>query len=307
VKTTVPIALLFISTISSYGQKIRFTDTSNVWTTVLTKPDHVYYVLFQDFRYSKDTFFEGFTYHQLGGYYIREDTTANKVFLRYASANDTSEHLLYNYNLRVSDTVYYDTAKDLANKYWVYQIDSTQINGIWYKVWHFEGNPLNNPSPLTLYHYNIIESIGCTNGLDFPLAPSLESMSCTQFTCFKNNGSSYPLSDPVAAWYIWERSALQFDNATSCTLAASNLSINTKPLSVFPNPIDATSKIIFPNNIRDGKLIICNTVGQMVININFKDKEEFLIGNAVYSPGIYFYHVSDNQSGVAYTGKFIYR
>ncbi len=312
-KKIILISLLVIFGISSFGQKIRFTDSTNRWrerdfqrggggasTTDVTNPVF----------YSSDTIINSKRYMNLVDgapvNFIREDSLAKKVYIR--ALYDTVDYLLYDYNLTIGDTLTNNVLGYGTLSSWVIGIDSTRINGIWYKIWYFKGGNFSTGD----YYYHVIEGIGCMNGLVLPVDWSLQSgypfnIRFEQIFCFQNQGIAYPLSNPVHIDNYYSSMSYVFDNAASCTLHAGNIVKKESGVFVSPNPIDPSSKITFPNNISSGSVAIFNDLGQSVLNLPFQNKEEILIGDKIKTLGIYYYRVIDNENGQAYSGKFIYR
>ena len=185
--------------------------------------------------------------------------------------------------------------------YWVDKIDSTNMDGIWYKVWHFIGGETD-----LKYHYNIIEGIGCTNGFEYPAYPSQLEHGSSQLVCFTNNGIHNSLAPAVTSWFINEWQTDNFDNSGCATLSVQKQNTHDQVM-VFPNPVNETSKLILPESLSSGTFIVQNTVGQTIVNTSFQNKKEILFGDQITIPGIYFYRLIDNQSKATYSGKFIYR
>ena len=186
-------------------------------------------------------------------------------------------------------------------------VDSTQINGLWYKIWKFNGYELADYATI-IDTFRVIEGIGCIEGLHFPCNPLGRSPDLsTQLECFENNGVSHALSNPVwETGLIW---SFYFDDDSSCrlNLEASNLSKGIGKVTVIPNPINASSRIVMPYKITSGKVIVLNDVGQTIINTTFHNKDEVLIGDKINMPGIYLYRVTDDLNNKTFAGKFIYR
>jgi hypothetical protein len=243
----------------------------------------------------------------LGGY-VLEDTIAKKVYYRYVNGIkiDTADRLLYDYNWVVGDTVnvHDDFLFGQNTTFKIFKIDSTKIAGFWYKVWHFEGG-LESHSISTQYHYNVIEGIGCTNGFSYPLAPNFEDETSMMLLCFNHNGTHPILSNPVTAWGLWERSTISFENNISCTLSEVQILKTKETISIVPNPITVSSRLVLPTTITSGTLVIYNNVGQVIVNSTFQNKQELLIGDKITVPGIYFYRVSNFEQGITLSGKFV--
>jgi len=303
--------LLLILNTSSFAQKIRFSDSTNVWKGLdydwTTSPPSVdLYTA----SYISDSIINGYHYKLLLAvfntyypnseyYFIREDTIASRVFARNlfysGSSSDTIEQILYDYNWLVGDTVnrYYGTSEHYQT--YIEGIDSTMINGIWHKVWHFM--PTATTESMGTAEYYVIEGMGCISDPLLPLRP-MAFENGTQLTCFANNGTT-PFVSPMVDGY--------FDNATSCTLAVNDIIKKNKSATVLPNPISIDSKITLPYSISSGTLVVLNDIGQTIINTPFQNKDELLIGDKITTLGIFFYRVTDKSTGNVFAGKFVYR
>jgi len=305
-KRTLLFLLFILLSISSFGQKIRFSDSTNVWhgydwSDAVSPP-----LSFPYFdSYIGDTIIHAITYkilkQDMGAsmVYVREDTLTNKVYAikTLPPDNDSTEQLLYDYSLNIGDTFetnhirYQTTAKD-----------SVIINALSYHTWHMHPFYVDSidMSVGSLNDIDIVEGIGCMNDPCFPLRPfSFETI--TNLTCFNNRGTTPPLSHTVGPY---------FNNSTSCSLTfglvVNNVANKNKNASLFPNPINESSEIVIPYNITSGNLVIVNDLGQEIINMPFQNKEQLLIGDQIKVPGIYCYRVRDNQSGATFSGKFVY-
>lgn len=115
----------------SYGQMLRFTESTNKWVEFHWEgPSYPIY-------YNSDTIIGGFTYQKTSHLYcVREDTVVKKVYARLMQATsftDTTEHVLYDYNLQLGDTVT-DFVDTFSLKRYVCEIDSFNYNNTWYKM-----------------------------------------------------------------------------------------------------------------------------------------------------------------------------
>ncbi len=275
------------------AQKIHFCDTTNKWVCF----DHSYAEL-TNYRflceYSSDTIMvNNYVYQRAGGaygtMYIREDTLAGKVYCITDSSwfpYDSSEMVLYDYNLHVGDTV----KRPLQNNtiiHVVSSVDSVMIEGLWYKVWHLESIALG-------VEYDVIEGIGSDHNPFFPVWPT-EFENTDKLLCFSNKGISPIVSPPVAGY---------FDNVNSCLLAVPNIKNRVDAASVVPNPITPESKLVFPSEIDAGTITIYNDVGQCVANKSIAHQEYESLGDKVNTAGIYFYRLTDERNKRSFTGKF---
>ncbi len=293
---TLILALLLTLSLPSFGQKIHFLDLTNKWTLrYLTRGSSGVIDKVYTRQFEKDSFFLGRTYYKIGFHWFREDTLTGHILHKTSSSfTDTTEELLYDYNWQVNDTI----PQIGPFKYFVASVDSTQIKGIWYKVWHFA-------SIGYVYYYNVIEGIGCTNGPFYPMDPNEHYPYSYQLICFESNNERSSLSIPVDSWRVHSSRPDKFDNASSCATDVNDLENNTGVSSVFPNPVDATSVISFQNKC-SGTIVVYNSLGQTVINSTFEHKSELLIGDKIMVPGMYYYRVTDNNNGNSFSGKFVH-
>ncbi len=304
-KNVLYIFLLSILSTSSFGQKIKFTDSTNVWyywnwSSAISIPP----VPSMD-QYTTDTMIRGIVYKKLNDIffasglplgYVREDTIAQKVYAIAAidPDYDTTEQLLYNYTLNVGDTF-----RSKHSVHYVSSIDSVLINAIWHKVWYlFPHSHDSSVMGLITNPYYVIEGVGSVNYPFFPLSPYTFETE-TDLSCFHNRGTTPALSHRVG---------LYFNNTTSCSLSFglnSNTTTSHKNAELFPNPIDNTSKIVFPSSIQSGSVIIVNDLGQVVMTMSLLNKDEIQIGDKIKISGIYYYRVIDDQIGKAFSGMFV--
>ena len=273
----IPLLLLFISA-TTYGQKIRFTDTVNSWGIQGYSgwPDKVtygYYSIQFDSLVTKN----GVTYTRIAQYGLcREDTSQNKVYI--LPANDTVEKVLYDYNLQVGDTFAYQFwgIGSKNEKGVVVYIDSVLVAGYYHKIWGFDSYNINT--------YNvIIEGVGIM-GWGKPEAGR-------GVICFSRNGIMVPIKN-----YI---------DARSCALNVTNVSTNNQTITISPNPANPHSKITFPYTIQSGRLTITDVLGKTVCNKTINNQAAVTIGEMPAS-GFYLYQLTDLTQNQSYTGKFIY-
>ena len=252
---------LAIMALNVSGQKIRFCNPSNIWSTSGT-----YQVCPFTNRiwYGADTVVSGNSYHIIRDddyrpfppsgctptagividqvYYVREDTLAGIVYYRFP-IQDTAEHVLYNYNLVPGDTIgYYIYEGGSASVYItdsVVALDTVIIEGIPYKFFAFMGSSLGVSAPRT---FNVIEGIGCLNAPFFPDDYGICFEYGENLDCFSENGHYTTIPDTVTSLsYIYGSCAgtgVTFTN--SCALKTTDV---TRKLDAtfFPNP--ATDRV----------------------------------------------------------------
>lgn len=307
---------------SSFAQKISFSDTTNLWSFI---DSNIGCCVLIPTKYTT-TFFDSTTFSYHGYTYRNLISSIAIVPIRESSGrvyvlniSDSTERILYDFNLNLYDTLRTNYIQD---KYiaWVTNIDSTQLAGNWYKVWHFDGTDsiLYYPDSVRTLSYNVIEGIGCTNGMYYPGNPySLASFS-QQLLCFKNElvATSTPLSNPVKAYGFTYFSF--YDNDSSCATfyadhshtiignSVNQITLQTENVKVVPNPANESCSIIFPSFFKSGTLIVVNEFGQSVINTTFQNKASVFIGDKLKEPGVYFYYLINNENAQTFSGKIVY-
>lgn len=272
---TLIIALIFANQHFAAAQKIRFNDTSNVWITCSTDP----YTWMVD-RYgnitkpssaaviTKDTVMDGHTYYFHNRYngWIREDITQQQFYFR--SHPNSSERLFMDFAMNVGDTLnfFYTTVT-------LQKIDSVIINGVYHKIQHFGV-------------LNILEGIG-------PQFSELRGLTSPYFPlcCFQHNGKR-----PLLPYPVW------FNNVSSCVTSVPEVE-KVQAVAVVPNPVTGNSRIVLPNNIRQGKLIITNAMGQQILSRSIVNERELSIGD-IHIPGLYFYRITDDGRA-GFSGRFV--
>lgn len=273
------IFLFSLLSISTFGQRIRFSDSSNIWNYTYFSSGIMppFFWQFSDY-YSGDTIIRGINYKQLWHAcdmdfaFIREDTLLHKVFaILPVYGTDTAEKLLYDYTLNVGDTF-----RTIYDRYYVYNIDSVLVGAMWYKVWKLRhyGSPD--------YYLSYIEGIGSiSDPVDniTPIPSTIEGGNTLM--CFQNNGSVPPIS-PALGPYAWDGSSsfFYFNNTSSCNYPFSLNTINPINLTttISPNPAQneisiQVSDIITSLSIYDlvGHVLYSRTCNSQKETINIED------------------------------------
>lgn len=205
---------------------------------------------------------------------FREDVPDKKVYFMYA--NDTTEHLLYNFNLGPGDmfsTSGYDTLIVIA-------VDSVLVSGSYHRSLVLANATV---SPFGEYPGELIEGVGSTEGLlDFYYKPLYGLGS--QLMCFSYKGMRhYPNSG----------------SGPNCALllGISDLSDGKITISLMPNPTSATVNLSI--NCTDSYAVeVINSAGERL----YSGKERLsssVIDLSGYAPGIYFIRISDSKGNSA--------
>lgn len=287
--------LITLLAIKSTAQKIHFTDTTNVWR-VLVSVTHGSYTDYgqRSYTYKGSIKKDSFTYFILsfpGGdsALIREDTMQGKVYAKVYRADqtvmDTNDVLLYDFRQSVGDTlkvIKTDTPNSFY--YYLYKIDSVQINATWHKVFYYNGNQNGMV---------VIEGIG---SLSDPISafkhPYFEFN--LRLSCLSNQGN-YP---------FFSKAVQDFDNAKSCadtSLKVSNLAKGS--FTIFPQPSNGRFTIRLSETIQHGQITVLNNVGQIVYQKDITSTGELIINDPAIANGLFHFKITDYQTGESFTGN----
>lgn len=287
--------LLFVVNTAAIAQKIRFADTSNKFGYLCYNADGCYFNLHLEYR--PDTFCFGQHYlpvtsynrpHFCGGssgagfnfngYFVREDTLLNKVFV----LEDTTEKLLYDYNLRAGDTISYTSLSGLTFIDSVKSIDSTLLNGVYHKVFNF-GSCERFPGPRR--SYMVVEGLGCMRNPFYVLyGACFEGDEC--LVCFEHRGST-PAAYVVAPMCYGTN---YFNNSCNYTLGVDKPTVaEVAGISVYPVPAKEAVTITLPtNNSSVGTLLLYNMMGQLIDTQKVDDKSNTKVVNTeLFADGLY--------------------
>jgi len=239
---------LFCAT-SASAQKIKFCDTSNTWLTTggygtdcewdrtgrLTVDTLISGQVYKKFRYASTKMKKtgsGCNADAGKGFYIREDQADGMVYYR-TPYMDNQEHVLYNYNLNVGDTIQYSysiypggsVADSLVN------IDSILIGGVYHRVFDFQ-----NVAGRGYRAYTVIEGVGCVN---HPLYPAFAG-ACNSFfenlRCFSQSGLVQDFSMRLNSCTTLGNSFYINCNYIPTTTGLTGIAATDKSGNIYPNP-----------------------------------------------------------------------
>ena len=170
---------------------------------------------------------------------LREDVQQKKVY--YIPPFETTERLLYDFNMQIGDTVEGYTQEQFQNSVnTVIAIDSVLINGQDHKRWLLN----------TCYDEYLIEGVGATFGLIERSNDCMTDLADFKLLCFRNGGSSiFP------------------DSLSSCNLITSIEEKSTSKMSmeIQPNPAEDIVHLKFDGGIQyqDLRLTIHDLHGKL--------------------------------------------
>ena len=305
-RTTLSILLIvFFATASA--QKIRFTDPRNHWVTTGQRGMPTIY-FGNHFSYGSDSVMFSNTYKPIiesgGGptlsyrYWIREDTIANKVFYREPN-KDTLEHILYDYNLHISDSISY--SNNTVDT--VQSIDSILIGGIFHKVFTMRGK----------YYwrvYTFIEGVGGTNN---PFWPSFFNSSFIEYTegllCFSQDSLMQAIT---SSWFVPWLPLDSFRNGrNNCNIIivfVNNTEKQKPSISISPNPaydyIDVAPSGQFTNNTF---VSVYDMTGKCIYHTQADEMKSTIKINASSFPDGLYMVIVQNNTGILKREKIIIR
>jgi hypothetical protein len=293
-RTLYLLTLLLVLNTAAIAQKIRFTDSTNKFGYLCYNADGCYFNLYLEYR--SDTFCFGQHYlpvtssyrshfcggssgagFNLNGYFVREDTLLNKVFV----LQDTTEKLLYDYNLHVGDTISYTPSSRLTLIDSVISIDSTLINGVYHKVFNFSSCE-RSPGPRS---YKVVEGLGCMRNPFYVLYGACFEGD-EQLVCFQHR-SSTPAAYIEAPMCFGTN---YFNNSCNFTLGADQpAAVHDAGIAVHPVPAKGEVTISLPtNNSNTGTLLFYNVLGELIDTQAVDDKLNIKVVNTeLFADGLY--------------------
>ncbi len=215
-------------------------------------------------------------YDSIGPTFLRYDTVLSRVY--YLPAIDSTERLIYDFDLQVGDTT------PMQTEYFPFTtirlIDTVTVFGVPLKRFF-----LTDDTQLTAEGRNfILEGIGGSNGLTFyqPEAILLSGgIPMTVINCFQNQDSIY-------APYSGECPFIDFISAVDPVRA-------DQALTISPNPTQGLFVITIGEELLNATCTIVNSLGQTIQSFKLTELNSDGYLNA---PGIYFWRVE-------YDGRFI--
>jgi hypothetical protein len=315
------LVMTIIDTIS-YAQKIDIADRSNVWHMLTAEqPPKGTLRYGTEFYYCRDTTviikngkaYTGFSLcvNNFGLYcsdtvILRSDTASKKVY--YYRVYDSSEHVFFDYNLQPGDSFILEGmnlgAPDTTH-FTISNIDSIYINGIPHKRFWFA-------CPVGFKCASFAEGIGYLDWNPFYILDPIKYRFFNLYTdfsaliCFKNNGTYPNIFPPIRTGIINTNDTLFITSCNDTILTVNNTVLNKTRVIIYPQPAMTSTIIKLPQTIHEGSIAITNTLGQIVLQNQFKEKQELEIHNQGWS-GIYFYRITDENENMSYSGKIIFQ
>lgn len=299
--------LLYSFSICTNAQKIRFTDSTNAWHVAQSAWPYI-----TTYYFGQSVTINGQFYRPLinarivGGdttllsnqFLVREDTTLSRVYFIDTGSPDTSEQLLYRYDLSLGDTVQFKYYTDS-----VVAIDSQLIDGYYYKVYTMR----DTGSSTTLMHaYTYVEGIGAIRGPLYPIVPICFFEYSVALCCFQNKGN-YP--EIYLEYQNCEYNWVFNNDSCNCELppysGINEIKKNVLHVEILPNPLQPSSIIKWKEQMEQGKLSVTDAVGRSVVTKEIRNANSIPIGQLIKETGIFFYEITDIKNKRSARGKLV--
>ena len=317
--TLLTVLITLLITVGVDAQRIHFTDTTNRWTVLSDGGGTEYWAKITTFTYrATDTIFLGQTYKRLSSrqdiiehnpgaspinnsadmFGFREDTALQRIYC--FDARDSVEAIVYDANWSIGDSI---QSRYMGVSYYIRAIDSTNMAGQWYKVFHFNKDHLGTMQGLDAY--SIVEGIGCTSGPGFPLSPRVDySVGEGGFNliCFQTEATSPTISPTVG--YGRAGYGRLYDNTGCAHLTVGVQKGDNLSMSVIPSPATGNAVLQCSETVSRLDVTIYDFTGRIVRQYHAANSNAIKIGSSITMPGMYFFRAKTG-GGKEYVGKFV--
>lgn len=289
---------------------VPFPDSGAIWSEVYYYPDPIWpdtvikQPSYERFALNgEDTIINDITYNKLFIFYdsifykanatyiggIREDENRRIYFKSDTSIHeykpmnwfyDYNEIILYDFSLKIGDTIKNINCRPEDDMLIVSGIDSVLINNQYRKMFHFQ-----------IPWVKWIEGIGSVKGLLFTSGDLPTNGINNTLICFKQNNTLLYMDSTYSKCYF------HYDGIKENKTFEKNIKI-------FPNPVSDISILDF-REFNDIEFInIYSLDGTLVKQLNTKGKNKIFINRKNYLSGMYFYRAKSNK-GKYFSGRFI--
>jgi len=314
-----------LSADSVFAKKIHFTDSVNNW--IMGGFDCNIQPIYGHCNYTKDTVMNGYLYRYLNdslintecmfgicdtifGYWVREDTVENIVYVWF---NDTDQ-ILYDFNANfgghcdysflpnhfnyIDSVMYKDSTVIDSEKYFFWANNEIDF------FWHYYYPDTCDSFCVSRQHASfdfIIEGIGHNRGPLMPINIIYGLNNNQVLNCFYRTGGGAD-----TPWFHCYNPGGFYVNCDSTENV--RYFMNTNPLStnIQPNPANSETRIVFSKKIMNGYVQVYNDIGELIINTSVYEKDSYPIGSSLNRTGIYYYKITDNETGKILGGKFVF-
>jgi hypothetical protein len=305
--------LIIVSTHSLFAQMpytgyIPFPNDSAQWSNVKITPSPNFSLATTQYKMKGDTLINAIEYKKIYTSYdlnyntmdtllhcfMRQDTAQKKVFVRYpfASYQDTSEYLLYNFNLHYHDTFQLRLIADgLYHNFVITSEDTVQFN--------FDFRRNIGVMPIDTCQFgvnNCLWGLGVDGGQSWT-----EGMGSNLSTFIIELGPGAGDSNAYNMQCFWDH-GLYASGGTFCNIntGINDLISSKNLLSVSPNPIIDFAIIDFKNN-DIVQLDVFNMMGTLIKKIKLNQEKKYLLSVQDFQNGQYLINATNKKGNTLHT------
>ena len=302
--------LLCCTTFSLHAQTYkRFPSSNTIWGEIYRKnADSSFRVIYYGLL-NNDTVINGYTYHKLyqsadtlfqeAEYYgaIRDDSASRKVyFMQRSFSAAIDEQLLFDFSLNRGDTLK-GSANNGRNNWHtnliVANADSVLMNGYYRKRISF-----NAPYPSMW-----VEGMGnIVRGLMFLTGDVPFNGTWAELVCMRQDNRWWYHRN-ISWLYQHTFPARCEDLLLENTTGVDEIALNNKSVRFYPNPVTGQSYLDILEAGKYETLELYNIAGARLSSEPVAHKSRIAISRESYTPGIYFYRLTD-KSGASVFGRF---
>jgi hypothetical protein len=223
---------------------------------------------------------------------IRHDTISNKVFFK--NFEDTTETLLYNFNMIVGDTI---LLKKLPSSFDEFPDNPLIVDSI-FRINLFGDSVkvfvITDPAETSVFQSFIVEGLGSYKGLLWHNQEYLAAGSSaiwSYLSCFENDSIKFYVSpevinNEVNSVYSYSISSCEY---IDCLVGTDNQSSNSR-INLFPNPTTHTLHIEMKNTSHTiQSIVLYDVAGKTVLCAQCPELCE--VDMSGINNGIYFLHI----------------
>lgn len=207
----------------------------------------------------------------ISGHYagsVRQDSALKMVY--FVPPSETTEQLLYDFNMVVGDTVIGYTSTHAYPADTVQSIDSVLVGNSYRKRWKLS----------SVYEIYFIEGIGSTYGL-VELSPGwLVDHNSYTLTCFQQNGLT-----------LYPNTTMNCDLITGVNNIASDKFL----INIYPNPFHTTALLQLHPDFSKGDLKVYNSLGSLITTQTISNQNSLTLNRDNLSNGLYLLHLTNSR------------
>lgn len=200
--------------------------------------------------------------------------------VHFVSPNEDTSRLIYDFSVRVGDTIQIDGLDSTYSAY-IQDIDTITIDEHPRKRFTLRG--------ARDFHDEWIDGIGSLYGLFATFTRPWEKF-VSELTCYRESGNRiYPNET----------------NCDRCDLVTTSLDKQfDSPISIYPNPLDDKAIISWPKAMYARKLLIYDLAGRIIVENDLRGFEHLVIKRQEMKTGVLLVEIIDN-SGISHKSRMV--